>query len=227
LDTTTNAIRLRIEVASKLLAVAVGQFLLLVKPSDEVNTNDGFIARFRQALADGFGAVVGAFSRLSKPIQDQSGFSDGEAYFAEDYVDGAPLAQTYTEGLQVARRVGKVLAETPAFTDVAPVYFGKVLGHAVGATDDLNGVLPGDDQTFAFFKSLDQAADTADLLARKVDFKRAFTEDFEAAVAKAFALNKILSNALASSEVGSLRVQNYTEDMTYFAEDYVGVSQTF
>jgi len=228
LDTTTNAIRLRIEVASKLLAVAVGQFLLFIKPTDLVGAGENRAVRLWRALADMFGAADAPAVKAGKSAKDSAGFADGEAYFAEDYVDGAPLAQTYTEGPQVVRQFGKVLVEAPAFTDAAPVWrFEKVLGHTVGATDDLNGVLPGDDQTFAFFKSLDQAADAADTLARKVNFKRSFSDDFAAMAASAVNLRKALSETSALSDIGSLRSQGYTEDMTYFAEDYIGASRTF
>lgn len=222
------ALSLQTLVASKKLIVDIGEFLLLLTKQDTAIASEGNTVRFEKVLSDlGFASELLSF-RFTKSFADRSVFSDGEQYFAEDYVEGAPLAQTYTEPSQVFKRVGKVLANSSEASDAPPIrVFGKVLGHNVGATDDLNGVLPGDDQTISFFKSLDQTFQAAEDFVRRVTYIRAFSDNFSTSDTDTLVVGKITQDASQTSDSGSLRMQSYTEDMTYFAEDYVGTTRTF
>jgi hypothetical protein len=222
-----SGVSLSVVVLSKKLTVELGRFVLLLTKSDAFSAAEDSIARVRKAIANITGTTDVRVMEFRKVRNNAAAFSDGEQYFAEDYVEGAPLAQTYTDPIQISRRVGKVLANSSAVTDVSVLGFNKAFNHGVGVTDDVNGVLPGDDQTAAFFKSLDQTFNAAELLDRRVAYKRSFTDDPAAASAYAAFLAKVTQDAAAAATDGSLRMQSYTEDMTYFAEDYVGISQTF
>lgn len=200
---------------------------------------------------------------IGKSLSDGGGFGGDSAYFAEDYVTGAPNSQTYTVSFQLAMAVGKGISDSIAAASLTVVYlqfgrilsdsyaggdtlfktFDKVLGHGVGATDDLNGALPLDDQTIEFFKSLGHIVSTGDAPAKV--FERGLFETSGASDVRALTNTKILGHTAGVAEVntrligkvssdsagagsaGSLLAQGYTVDMTYFAEDYVGASRTF
>ncbi len=228
LRTSVAAISLHTAVVSKQLSVEIGRFLILLKKADEFFAAENSVISFDKILSDlGFVSEQASF-KFTKAFAHRSVFSDGEQYFAEDYVDGAPLAQTYTEPSQVFKAVGKPLNNTSSAVDDAPIKnFEKIITHGVGATDDVNGVLPGDDKTIAFFKSLDQSAHAAEEFVRRVTYFRDFSNSYSASDTDTLLVGKIAQDAAQTSDAGSLRMQSYTEDMTYFAEDYVGITQTF
>jgi hypothetical protein len=245
LKVTTNAIRLglgvlskrlgivatgivlKTVVLSKKLAVELGLFVSFIARSDTTSAAESSLLSFIKRLTENPKVSEDTVFEYRKVLSNKGGFSDGELYFAEDYIEGAPLSQTYTDLPQVIRTVSKPLANSGSFADAQVFQFSKVINHGVGATDDINGVLPGDDQTFSFFKSIDQQAQVAETLERRVEYKRSFANDAAASSSDVLLVGKILANAAAAATNGSLRMQSYTEDMTYFAEDYVGTSLTF
>ena len=209
LGTIVSPLRLGLAVLSKRLAVAVGLFLWFIKPSDNVAASDRRDLILWKPLIDAITALEVRLLQFGKVLGERPSFSDGEPYFAEDYVVGAPLAQTYTEPLQVVKVVRKPLVESPALVDTDAKVFSKVISHSVFSTDDLNGVVPGDDQTLAVFKSLNNGIQAAETFVFKLIYRPSFTE----------------TPNLTST--GYLRSQGYTVDMSYFEEDYVGASRTF
>lgn len=209
LGTIASPLRLGLAVLSKRLAVAVGLFLWFIKPSDTVTAADRRDLIFWKRLTDSLEALEYRLLQFGKVVNEYPSFSDGEPYFAEDYVVGAPLAQTYTEPLQVFKAVRKPLTEIPVVVDTDAKVFSKVISHPVFSTDDLNGVVPGDDQTVAVFKSLNNGIQAAETFVFKLIYRPSFTE----------------TPNLTSA--GYLRSQGYTVDMSYFEEDYVGASRTF
>jgi hypothetical protein len=227
LKVVLSGVSLAAVVLSKKLTVELGRFLLLLTKTDVFSAAENLVAKIRKPFTDAATTTDARVMEFRKVRSNAAGFSDGEQYFAEDYVEGAPFNQTYTDPIQISRRVGKVLANSSAFTDASVLSFNKVFNHGVGATDDVNGVLPGDDQTAAFFKSLDQTFTAAELVERRVAYKRSFTDDSSVDSAYAAFLGKIEQDAASLASDGSLRMQSYTEDMSYFAEDYVGVTRTF
>ena len=209
LGTIVSPLRLGLAVLSKRLAVAVGLFLWFIKPSDNVAASDRRDLILWKPLIDAITALEVRLLQFGKVLGERPSFSDGEPYFAEDYVVGAPLAQTYTEPLQVVKVIRKPLVESPALVDTDAKVFSKVISHSVFSTDDLNGVVPGDDQTLAVFKSLNNGIQAAETFVFKLIYRPSFTE----------------TPNLTST--GYLRSQGYTVDMSYFEEDYVGASRTF
>ena len=84
----------------------------------------------------------------------------------------------------------------------------KNLTNSVGVTDDVDGVASiEDDQVAHLFKVVSNASHISDS-----DVKLT---------------SKVVTDATQSSDSGSIRAQNYTVDVTYFTEDYVGQSSTF
>lgn len=222
-----SGVSLSAVVLSKKLTVELGRFLLRLTKADVFSAAENFVAKIRKPFTNDAATTDVRVMEFRKVRNNAAGFSDGEQYFAEDYIEGAPFNQTYTEPIQIFRHVGKVLANSSALTDASVLSFNKIFNHGVGVTDDVNGVLPGDDQTAAFFKSLDQTFSAAELVERRVAYKRSFDNDSSVDSAYAAFLGKIEQDAASLATDGSLRMQSYTEDMTYFAEDYVGVTRTF
>lgn len=202
-------VSLRLAVPAKRLRVAVGEFVAFLYPTDTATTSEASSFSVGKGLADG--AVVGPHQiqiEFRKAPSDRAGLDDGNPYFAEDYVVGAPAFQTYTLGIQVAKLVGKVSSDSAAVASLAQILvsqgysdaaaaseassrlFNKVLGHGVGVTDDLNGAMPLDDQTIAFFKSLEHipvaTEATAFLLQRGLADGSSASEDAALLVAKPY-----------------------------------------
>jgi hypothetical protein len=227
LAVAVSALSTSTSVAALQLAVAIGRFILFIKLTDTAIVSEVRVVNFLKQRTDALAALESKKLKFTKSSQDGGGFGDGEQYFDEDYIVGAPLAQTYTEPSQVFKRVGKPIGDDAGTTDARAKFFAKILDHSVFSTDDLNGVSPGDDQTLAFFKSLDQGLLAAEDFVRKVTYHRDFDNTSTAIDAPKIATQKPLSDAANLTTAGSLRLQGYTVDMTYFAEDYVGQSQTF
>jgi hypothetical protein len=227
LGVVATGILLRTTVLSKKLTVELGRFISFITKADTASALEDSSFVFEKRLSNSVGGTEDKSIEYRKVRSDRGGLSDGGQYFAEDYVEGAPLAQTYTDPPQVIRRVSKPIADAGSFADAQTFGFSKAINEGVGVTDDINGVLPGDDQTFSFFKAIDQQAQVAETLERRVEYKRSFTNDASASSSDVVLFGKILANAASAATNGSLRMQSYTEDMTYFAEDYVGTSQTF
>ena len=234
-----RGLRLSLSVSAMRLRVALGEFVAFLYPTDTATTSETTTFVVTKASAD---VAVAGPQRVEiefrKNPSNRAGLDDGDPYFAEDYVVGAPVFQTYTLGPQVFKDVGKVLSDAPTAASLAQLLltrgyadafaasearaqlFGKVLGHGVGATDDLNGAMPLDDQTISFFKSLDHIASTADsptkLFSRGLFDGSAAAEDavllvakpyFEtAAAAEAYALTntKILGHTAGASDADVL-----------------------
>jgi hypothetical protein len=104
---------------------------------------------------------------------------------------------------------GKTLSDNSSASDqIDTKHIGKGLSDTVGATDDINGeAVLGDDQEILFIKSLFDNGVLLDQPALNVD--------------------KVLGDAISSSDNGSLLSQNYVSSGDYFAEDYVGTKITF
>jgi hypothetical protein len=93
--------------------------------------------------------------------------------------------------------------------------FGKQLAHIASATSGA--------PVFAFTKVLgDSVRAIDDLLVTQVRDDAPVVSDTSVT-----SFDKMLGDASAAIGSGLLLMQSYMEDMTYFAEDYVGASRTF
>lgn len=202
--------KLRLTILATKMRVAVGEFIAAALYIDTMSASDAVSKQPRKDRQENLSFTDQMTFVPNKRLSETVGATDGDnPYFAEDYVTGAPLAQTYTLIGGFFWFMTKVLRETPAVSDqIAKTLPSKVFTETVNATDDVNGAAAGDDQIFQFFKVTTNLAAVSDgVLAR--------------------AVSKVLSDTGAATDAGSLRMQNYTVDMTYFAEDYVGTSSVF
>lgn len=203
--------KLRLVALATKLRVAIGDFITAVLPTDTTVASDAISKQAGKNKLDGllFTDTM-VFIPTKRPSETVNITDDGIVYFAEDYVTGAPTAQTYTLSTQqFFWTLTKLLQDAPTLSDqIAKTLPTKVLAETVNATDDVNGAAAGDDQIVQYFKV------TTDL-----------TYVSDGTVTRA--VTKAAADTSAATDDGSIRIQNYTVDMTYFAEDYVGSSSVF
>lgn len=177
--------------------------------SDEAQATDQDMLEVGKNLADSASSLDRATKSIDKIIADSVimqeqigklferslasniGASDSDQpYFLEDYVEGAPTAQTYTLTGQFIKAF-----ETPK-------------AESVVASEELGGgATIGDLPTYLFIKALGNTipvSETASLT-----------------------LQRGLAHTTNVADTGSLISQNYVDNETYFAENYVGDSRTF
>jgi hypothetical protein len=208
LATATLGVRLRTVALSKRLVVAVGDFLEFLIFTDAASTADALSRATNKPLSDSVAASESIGVVPNKGLFDGVATFDGELYFDEDYVVGAPLAPTYTLGAQIAFAVSKPISDPVSTADAKTISFQRSFSESTNVTDDVNGALSEDDQLIEFFKSLENQAALLD-------------------ADRSYIMSKILAEIPAAASSGTLYSQGYTVDMSYFAEDYVGESRAF
>jgi hypothetical protein len=173
-----------------------------------------------------FRYALGEFFK-KKFITDTARVSEGEVYFAEDYTDPGYV------GIPFALSVGKVLADTALARDVLAFLFPKTFSDSLSAADTVVrqvGKNPSDTATVAdaatrsIIKGFADTAALADTSVRYVGKLPVDTASLLDVVALAPRL--VIIDQPVASDSGSLRMQDYC-DISYFAEDYVGVSRAF
>jgi hypothetical protein len=197
-----SRIRLSLSVPRIRLAFALGEFVVMKAFADAANFVDTLRRRFGKSRADTV-VTTEVFRRDTTKARASGAVIDdglGGAYFAEDYVVGAPDAQTYTVGPGFFITVGKVTAEAAVVADLyAPVYH----------------------------KYLDDSASVADSVLVSPVVEEDAADTGAAGDVLTYEVEKLLADISAAASDGTLRSQGYTVDMSYFAEDYVGESRTF
>jgi hypothetical protein len=203
--------KLRLTALAIKLRVALGEFVFAITTANNFSASDTPSKQPRKDRAETLSLADQTTVVPNKRPNDTVNITDGGEgpYFAEDYVTGAPLSQTYTLVGGFNWVLTKILQDLPVVTDqLVKALPSKSILDGVNATDDVNGAATGDDQIVQYFKVTSNLASASDgTLAR--------------------AVSKILSDIGAATDAGSLRMQNYTVDGTYFAEDYVGTSAAF
>jgi len=208
LATATLGVRLRTVALSKRLAVAVGDFIKLLVFADAASTADALSRAASKPLSDSVAASESIGIVPNKGLLDGVATFDDQLYFDEDYVVGAPAAPTYTLGRQVEFAVSKPIFDPVSTADAKAISFQRSFSESTNVTDDVNGALSEDDQLIEFFKSLENQAALVD-------------------ADRSYVMSKILAEIPAAASSGLLYIQDYTVDMSYFAEDYVGESRAF
>jgi hypothetical protein len=87
------------------------------------------------------------------------------------------------------------------------VDLSKVFSDSLNATDDVNGAALGDESNLRVFKVI--------------------ANNGLASESHVLSTTKGLSDSASMTDAGLIRAQNYVDNPLYFAEDYVGQSQSF
>lgn len=200
-------------------ADAAPRFVALKTASDSFSMPDATTRAVAKILADAFAASDQPFKMASKALASQFGLTDSQTVQAQKLIqDSVSFAETVIAVRTFVRQfantvtpfelVSKAVTKAP-FTeqltvadarDVLPL---KRIFDAV-AMDD--GTSVGDGSTYFFQKQLNNVV---------------FLNESDA-----FALSKPVSDQFGFAESGLISAQGYC-DITYFAEDYVGISSSF
>jgi hypothetical protein len=191
------------------LSVAVGLFIKFVRLNDQSVADDQQIAKdtTRVITPDTFKALDSPVKLTNKSLAHGAGLDDGSPYFAEDYIVGAPDLQNYTFDSQIFFNVTKPFSEQIIVASAPLLIFNKTIFDNVDVNDEVDGSVSGADVELEFFKSTDNTP-------KFFDQQNIF-------------VGSVLANTANLADTGFLRSQNYTVDMSYFAEDYVGESRAF
>lgn len=204
-------IKLKLSALTTRMTVAVGEFISAIVRSDSASITDLFSKRPTKIKTETT-SVSDVFIKLPRKNLSSGGalYEGGDPpYFLEDYVIGGPDNQTYTLVGGFNKRVLKVLNETPVVTDViAKSLPAKSINETVNVTDDVNGAATGDDQVMQYFKVTTDLAGVSDGVVQR-------------------SIGRGLSETISTISAGSLSIQDYTVDMSYFLEDYVGVGRSW
>jgi len=209
LKVSVSYIKLRATALAKRMTVAVGEFIATILKFDTASASDQFSKRPGKRPSDSARFTDSLYWIPTKVITTRGAFFDGgdPPYFLQDYVVGAPDNQTYTLVGGFIKDIAKVLQETPATSEVVAKAFARSINDGMFVTDDVNGAAAGDDQITQYFKVTSELTQITDAVSKRP--LKAFTDSF------------------ATTSSGSLSIQNYTIDMTYFLEDYVGIGRNW
>jgi len=203
-------IKLRTTALAKRMVVAVGEFIAAIVRSDTAAATDLFSKRPTKVRNETITIGETSIRLPRKNISTGVALFEGgdPPYFLQDYVVGAPENQTYTLVGGFNKQVTKVLNEIPTVTEVvAKTLPAKSIAENIYATDDVNGAAAGDDQITQYFKVLTEPTHINDTAAKN--------------------LARVLIDICNTTSAGSLSIQDYTVDMTYFLEDYVGTGRSW
>jgi hypothetical protein len=217
-----RVIKLGLAVRAKKLVVALGNFILAKFNFEIISVFDLPEKQVNKDFLDSADAQDVAAIVPNKGIFNNVGLSDGEKYFAEDYVSG-----DYTADTQITWVLYKNPLEILVTQDQVTFQHTKFLTENVKATDFLGGEVDKTDKTIDYFDVIGNTSLIADQFERQVNYVRSFSELTSIVESAAISLSRGVTDSSSASDSGSLRSQGYTEDMTYFAEDYVGESRTF
>ena len=183
--------------------IKFGDFLIFRFFTEALGLSDTPAKSVNKPLSDSQTVTDLASMGTGKPVSDASTASDdaliGIGKAASD--SGALADQIDTLA------IGKILADSSSVSESQSMGFHKFIAEAAGVTDDLDGeATADDDQEMTFVKVKSNLATVTDIFVS--------------------GSGKGLSDTIGSSDSGSMRGQGYCS-FDYFAEDYVGYTQSF
>lgn len=170
--------------------------------------------------------LLGQFLKFFQ-ITDTVGVSEGQSYFAEDYVEpgyvGAGFfinfTKVITDTVGVSELFGffidRAVPDTASMSDSAALTFGTSKADTASAADT---------RTANFTKIVSDLAALADATALSASKMLADTPTLADVVA--ISAGKSIIDTATAFDSGFIVMQDYC-DFTYFAEDYVGESRAF
>lgn len=169
LSVAASRMRLTIGVLGLRLVSTLGEFLQILTKQDTVGVQESRRASMTRVRSDDAFITDFAVVVPNKKVYDGTSFGDGEPYFLEDYVVGAPDFQTYTLGIQVFKDITKPRAEALGVAESSEIVLQKNFTESITVTDDVNGGLfDTDDQLLEFFKAASNTSAVSDLATRSV-----------------------------------------------------------
>lgn len=230
-----------------------GFYWSISKPQQEpLAVSDGLLSKqLGKNLSDGIVVTeqISGVSPLDEAIDDAPAVADIKVIAFSKYVDDA-AGTTDTAAINFGKRsadaaavgdsvdsfsVAKALSETTTTADNTVVDFSKVASDTTSATDskvisisralsDATGAV--DSSVNTLNKNVSDTSGTTD--SNVIDFNKRPSDTASANDSVIYrSVSKAVSEAAVVSSSGSLRMQDYTVDMSYFAEDYVGSSRAF
>ena len=180
--------------------------------TDAAAMTDSFVrvAYFLREPVDAVGATDSTVSRFSKPLDDAPAVSDAASFNL-----ARSLADAFGTSDAARLTASKPLADAFALTDATVKTAGKAIGDAASTTDA------------ATAQVAKAAADAASITEQaRFALARTLADASAAADSAVKSANKALADAAGASDFGTIRMQGYC-DITYFAEDYVGIYTSF
>lgn len=181
----------------------IGFFITIFATSDTANVAESDSKAVGKVFSDSGSVSETDVKTITKAPSETPSVS-------ESHIVDLSKSLSETPSISEAHAISLARVRSDAFmaSDNQVALINKVLTDSVGATDDVDGQASvEDDQEIQFFKV---ASNVANIVESHVKLT-----------------SKVAANTAQSSDSGSIRAQNYTVDMTYFAEDYVGQSGTF
>ena len=208
----------------KSLASSVGSvdsesYELLKALFDQATALDATALQIAKILADAYEVSDQPALTASKVLASDFGLTDAQTVQAQKVIDDSitfvevviavrTFVRQFDEAIDPLEVFAQVFVKAPFTEDLLAEDASNILSFknlADGVAID-DGAAVGDGSTYFFEKSLNNVA---------------FADD-----AEAFTLSKPLTEQLDLTESGLVVMQGYC-DLTYFAEDYVGVSSSF
>ena len=157
---------------------------------------------FNRSHTDAFTAAESISLEPGKVFADASSFTDFETLaVTKGLADGSGVADSATFNPT------KILSDSFLAAEDQVMDFHKFITEAAGVTDDLDGeATADDDQEMTFTKVRSDLTTLVDLFA--------------------YSSTRGISDTMGASDSGSMRGQSYCS-FDYFAEDYVGFTQSF
>jgi hypothetical protein len=167
---------------------------------DSVSMQDGRSFSFSKAPSESFIVVDGLAKTLSKPFDESVSFGDlieTTLIFLREFTETQDVSDS------VLLSFAQALFETPSIVDAKAFSFEKYLSDGFAMNDSAEA---GDGIQFSFSTSIQNIVFTSD--AEQKNFQKTRTD------------------SVGTADSGFILQQDYI-DLTYFAEDYVGVGYTF
>lgn len=185
------------------------------EPSDSVVASEQISKVFTKELSDTVSVVdelVNAAINQLVERGDTTGATDQvDLSFTKSVSDSASTSDSRSMDFT------KALADLPLVTDQAAIAFIKALEESVSTAE-----------TFAYdiYKYFEGADSASVSDASVIDFIKSATDSATATDQRFFEFIKELTESLTAGDSGLLFATDYA-DISYFAEDYVGISRTF
>lgn len=149
---------------------------------------------------DSFGLADATTASVTKVLSNSVSITEtfvATLIFIRNFSDAVTVSEVY------AATITKALLDFASVSDAAAHTLTKSLSSGVAMNDSFDA---GDGAVFVFTKDVSNIV---------------FTDD-----SRVLSTDKLIGDMIEPVDTGMLTVQNYC-DITYFAADYVGVSQTF